>query len=56
MESIISYFLKVLNLLNTFFLELLNPIIIGEDMLFQLLLEIWELDQDLLVVVLVQHG
>ena len=44
------------NFLDTLFLEPLDPIVVGENMLFQLLLEIWELDQDLLVVILVKHG
>ena len=56
MQGIISNFLEVLDLLNTLFLESLDPIVVGEDMLFQLLLKIWELNQDLLVVILVKHG
>ena len=56
MQGVISNFLEVLNLLDTLFLEPLDPIVVGEDMLFQLLLKIWELNQDLLVVILVEHG
>ena len=56
MQGVISNFLEVLYLLNTLFLEPLDPIVVSKYMLFQLLLKIWELDQDLLVIILVKHG
>jgi len=53
-DSVIADVLEVVNLGDALNLELLHAIVVGEDSLFELLLEVGELDQNLLVVVLVE--
>ena len=49
-ESIFANILEVLHLFNALSLELLHSILVAEDVLLELLLEAWELNEYLLVV------
>lgn len=55
-KSFVIDVLEVLDLLERLHNEHFDPILVGEDMLHQLLFQIWELDQDVLVVRLLQFS